>query len=36
MMTLQNIQNAECVVLPYYIVTVTVHTAEKEKSVIVR
>lgn len=36
MMTLQNIQNAEDVMLHYYIATVTAHTAEKEKSVIVR
>jgi hypothetical protein len=36
MMTLQNIQNAERVMSPYYIATVIAHTAEKEKSVIVR
>ena len=36
MMTLQSIQNAERVMLPYYTATVTAHTAEKEKSVIVR
>jgi hypothetical protein len=36
MMTLQNIQNAKYVMLPYYIATVTAHTVEKEKSVIVR
>ena len=36
MITLQNIQNVERVVSPCFIVTVTAHTAEKEKSVIVR
>jgi len=35
-MTLQNIQNAEHVVSPYFIATATVHTAENEKSAIVR